>query len=115
MNSLIIAACNDVPIGAIGIACCVVHQIGGSSHAEMFQRQLFVLRAKASEVPTRDDWAGKVMAIVKRVDSRADGVDEKLEVMRANYTNLEANQAILAAKVDKMNESLEQILAVLSR
>ena len=57
-------------------------QIDAKTWPDLFQRHLLVLRAKASEVPHTDEWAGKVKTIVKRVDALGVKVDEKLSAMR---------------------------------
>ena len=80
-------------------------QIDAATVPHLFQRQLFVLQAKLSEASGKDEWAGKVNAIVKRVDLRVDRVDEKLEAMEAK---LQANQ-------DKIDKKLEQVLSALQQ
>lgn len=62
-----------------------------------------MLQGKASDLPKKDEWAGKVRAIVKRVDSRADELEAK-------QVQLEAR---LGARMDKMDKKLEKILSAL--
>ena len=77
----------------------------------MFQRQLFVLRAMASEVPHTDEWAGKVKTVVNRVDSLEEKVDEKLSALQeAQDAKLDALQSAQDAKLEKILSALQLLL-----
>ena len=89
-------------------------QIDDKKRPDLFQRQLFVLRAKASEVPDTDEWAGKVKAVVKRVDSLEAKVDEKSSALEAKVDALDAKlDAKLDAQDAKLDAKLEKILSAL--
>ena len=72
-------------------------------HPELLPQQLFVLRAKPSEVPHTDEWTGKVKAVVKRVESLETKMDEKL-------TTLQSVQSAQDAKLEKILGALQLLL-----
>ena len=77
-------------------------QLDPTSRPHLFQRHLFVLRAKLSEtVRTENEWAGKVRAVVNRVDALEDSVNKKLDAQQM--------------KLDAQDAKLEQILGSLQR
>ena len=53
-------------------------QLHAKTHPEFFPRHVFVLQAKSAEVRDTDEWAGKVKAVVKRVDALRDELGTKL-------------------------------------
>eukprot|EP01050_Picozoa_sp_SAG11_P019223 SAG11_NODE_3029_length_2753_cov_8.497739_2_plen_108_part_00 len=82
---------------------CVGLQIDAEMQPKLLPRQLFVLRAKPSEVLHTDEWAGKVRTVVNRVDALEIKMDEKLSAL----------QDALETKVDAHDAKLEKILSAI--
>ena len=93
-----------------------VCQIDRAKRPDLFRRCLFVLRPKL-EGPATDAWAGKVNAIVKRVDAldrnvktemgeRFGGADQKLIEMAQKLSNVDQK---MSAMDQNLNEKMSEI------
>ena len=90
--------------------------MGVDTHASFFPRHLFVLQAKSEEVRDTDEWAGKVKAVVKRVDVLQAAQDKKIdEVNRQIHNKIDANNRQIHSKIDALNEDMKKIMALLMK
>eukprot|EP01043_Picozoa_sp_COSAG02_P015223 COSAG02_NODE_643_length_19037_cov_9.951632_16_plen_390_part_00 len=88
-------------------ARCVL-RIAPNTRPELFQRHLFVLRPKAREgLAATDAWAGKVNAIVKRVDGLEGNIDSKLKDVK---TTLGDAQAEMEGNIDSKLKEVKTTL-----
>jgi hypothetical protein len=81
-----------------------VMELNPATRPDLFPRQLYVLRAKSSEVPEADEWAGKVKAVVNVVRTKTDALETKMS----------QRMDALEAKTSKMDAKLDEILAALT-
>lgn len=88
-------------------ARCVL-RIAPNTRPELFQRHLFVLRPKAREgLAATDAWAGKVNAIVKRVDGLEGNIDSKLKEMKTTLGDAQAEmEGNIDSELKKMKTTL---------
>ena len=88
-----------------------VMALNPASHPDLFPRQLYVLRAKSSEVPEADEWAGKVKAVVNVVRkgiAKTDTLEAKMN------QRMDALEAEVKGKFDQVDAKLDAILAALT-
>jgi beta-mannanase len=96
-----------------------VCQIDRAKRPDLFRRCLFVLRPKL-EGPATDAWAGKVNAIVKRVDAldrnvktemgeRFGGADQKLIEMAETFSNVDQKMSVMDQKMSVMDQKLNEV------
>ena len=111
--------CSSVPIRGVTLSHV---QMGVDTHPSFFPRHLFVLQAKSEEVRDTDEWAGKVKAVVKRVDVLQAAQDEAnrqihSKIDTANGKINEANGKINEAnsKIDALNKNMEKIMELLMK
>ena len=78
----------------------------------MFERYLFVLRPQGEDgCQSVDQWAGKVNAIVKRVDALEASLGAKSCTLEAkidvNSARVDEKVCVLEAKIDQVLQALE--------
>ena len=89
-------------------------QLDAKTHPDMFPRQLWVLRAKAEEVPHTDEWAGKVKAVVKVVKVLNANMAVKMDAQDAEMASrMDALDAKVDAQDAKMDAKMDAILTAL--
>ncbi len=99
------------PLQCSCISTCVSAQLHEKTHPEFFPRHVFVLQAKSAEVRDTDEWAGKVKAVVKRVDALQDQIGNKIKDVD---TKVDEMAKKMDEKLGEMDERLGKILDLLS-
>ena len=90
--------------------------MGVDTHPSFFPRHLFVLQAKSEEVRDTDEWAGKVKAVVKRVDVLQAAQDKKIdEANREIHSKIDAVNRQVHGKLDALNKDMEKIMKLLMK
>ena len=85
-----------------------VCQIDRTKRPDLFRRCLFVLRPKL-EGPATDAWAGKVNAIVKRVDALDRNVKTEMTEMGERFGGADQKLIEMAQKLSEVDQKLNEV------